>query len=238
MSGVRLSKVTAPSGLVMRTEPSRNSSKILVIPFDEELAVCEIYWPEPVSENIEGIGWGTWIKVRYQGKEGYVFDFYLDKNPQVEIIHADYTESPEFWPKPIVSISAEKPTYYGYTNLWTKTVKLQRSVMANGEVSFNIDGPEREKAKFFLCGMMPKPHIYAYISEYPSKEEILPGTYREFDFGNTRFALFATGQVVIDKSRIHELVDEGPYLLIRDYKVFYCNIDEPSKKAQLLSSKR
>lgn len=80
--------VMASSGLRMRVTPELKGETILTIPYDgvaervdeNDYGVLEV-------EEIKGFKVkGNWIKVRYDGKEGYVFDGFLTKFPLPEAI--------------------------------------------------------------------------------------------------------------------------------------------------------
>jgi len=61
------------SGLKLRTGPSTQATMISVIPFGESITVLES------SNQPQRIEWleGSWIKVDYQGQQGFVFDGFI-----------------------------------------------------------------------------------------------------------------------------------------------------------------
>ena len=63
-------------GLILREKPSRDSKKILLIPFGAETEVLEDFG-EPAY--IDGF-FALWKKIRYNQKVGYVFSAYLTEN--------------------------------------------------------------------------------------------------------------------------------------------------------------
>lgn len=69
--------VMAFSGLKIRTAPGLESQVLKVIPFGERVNVLE---KSEISENVEWFS-GQWIKVEYQGIEGYVFDGFVSDLP-------------------------------------------------------------------------------------------------------------------------------------------------------------
>jgi hypothetical protein len=80
--------VMAMSGLRMRATPELKGKTILTIPYDgivervdnDDYGVLEI-------EEIKGFKIeGNWIKVRHDGKDGYVFDGFLTKFPLPKIV--------------------------------------------------------------------------------------------------------------------------------------------------------
>ncbi|MEM1319981.1 MAG: SH3 domain-containing protein [Bacteroidota bacterium] len=79
--------VSAPSGLSLRAAPSLLSSKILAVPFGKLVTVCSEFRTN--AEEISGTE-GQWVKAFYQGKEGYMFDGYLDAKPNIEVIYSQY----------------------------------------------------------------------------------------------------------------------------------------------------
>ncbi len=74
-SAENLRYVTAASGLVMRSEPSRKGERMQSIPFGRSVEVLDENGP---TETIEGKS-SSWLKVRYAKKEGWVFGAFLNK---------------------------------------------------------------------------------------------------------------------------------------------------------------
>jgi uncharacterized protein YgiM (DUF1202 family) len=68
--------VTSNAGLIMRKSASQKAEKIQTIPYATKLEAGDVGEAEN-GETISGVI-GNWRKVRYKGKEGYVFDGYLD----------------------------------------------------------------------------------------------------------------------------------------------------------------
>ncbi|MBK8967307.1 MAG: SH3 domain-containing protein [Lewinellaceae bacterium] len=68
-------KVTAPSGLVLRTGPNRNTARLDAIPYGEEVLLCS---HTGSVERIEGIT-GKWLKVSWTDKTGYLFSGFLQE---------------------------------------------------------------------------------------------------------------------------------------------------------------
>jgi hypothetical protein len=68
-----LYKVTAPSGLVLRKGPDRNTAKLGSVPFDEEVLSCH---NTGIRETIEEKT-GDWLKVTWADKTGYLFSGFL-----------------------------------------------------------------------------------------------------------------------------------------------------------------
>lgn len=69
--------VLAISGLSLRAIPSQSGQVLKVIDFGESVTMVE---KTDKKENIEWLS-GNWIKVRYQGLEGYVFDGFTSQLP-------------------------------------------------------------------------------------------------------------------------------------------------------------
>jgi len=69
--------VLAISGLKLRVTPELSGQLIKVIPFGESITVIEA---TNISQTIEWMQ-GEWLKVAYQGLEGYVFDGFISKLP-------------------------------------------------------------------------------------------------------------------------------------------------------------
>lgn len=77
--------VSAPSGLSLREGPNRNTAKLDVVPFGEEVLACAV---TNFTETIEG-KYGHWIKVTWADKTGYLFGGFLtmiaERNVQMVI---------------------------------------------------------------------------------------------------------------------------------------------------------
>lgn len=69
--------VLAHSGLSLRSIPKSNGQKITVIPFSESVTILE---KTGIKESIEWMS-GEWVKVRYDGYEGYIFSGFLSELP-------------------------------------------------------------------------------------------------------------------------------------------------------------
>lgn len=68
--------VVSSDGLILREKPSKDSKKILLIPFGAETELMENS-DEP--DYIDGF-FANWKKIKYNDKEGYVFSAYLAKD--------------------------------------------------------------------------------------------------------------------------------------------------------------
>jgi hypothetical protein len=70
-------KVTAQSGLVLRSEDSTSSEKLALIPTDTILSLSQSDFPK--CETIEKT-FGCWLETSYDKKNGWVFTGFLDLN--------------------------------------------------------------------------------------------------------------------------------------------------------------
>ena len=73
--------VNAPSGLVLREEPSRTSEPITTVPDDATVEVIE--------ES------GEWYKVTYNGQEGYLFAEYVEGVEEINTPSTETQENPD-----------------------------------------------------------------------------------------------------------------------------------------------
>lgn len=67
-------RITAPSGMRMRSKPSLKASPVTSVPYDSTLSACETTFGAMSYEGIDGF----WRKVDYKGKTGYMFDGFLE----------------------------------------------------------------------------------------------------------------------------------------------------------------
>ncbi len=68
--------VVSSDGLILREKPSKDSKKILLIPFGAETELME---NSGEQDYIDGF-FADWKKIKYNDKEGYVFSAYLAKD--------------------------------------------------------------------------------------------------------------------------------------------------------------
>lgn len=67
-------RVTAPSGMRMRSKPSLNASVAGSVPYDSLVTACRETFGSMTYEKMNGF----WRKVSYKGKVGYMFDGFLE----------------------------------------------------------------------------------------------------------------------------------------------------------------
>jgi len=74
--------VNASNGLNLRDQPNSNGSKIFLLPFRSEVKILE------QSSDVVTVGGikGSWTKVKYQDKIGWVFNPYLSDSKDFKII--------------------------------------------------------------------------------------------------------------------------------------------------------
>lgn len=70
-------QVIAFSGLKLRAEPNTSGKVLKIIPFGQSVEMLET---EIKRQSIEWLS-GHWVKVRFEGKTGYVFDAFLTELP-------------------------------------------------------------------------------------------------------------------------------------------------------------
>ena len=89
-------KVTANSGLNMRTQANAASEVLTTIPLNSILIACASTSGRLVVGNTSGF----WRQVSFEGKKGYVFDAYLELvDPELRKTLAEKTEKPKPEPK-------------------------------------------------------------------------------------------------------------------------------------------
>ena len=71
--------VTAPSGLNMRTSPDKDAQVLYYLQYGDRVHVVQ-YQSEDHPLRLDWID-GSWVKVSFEGVEGYVFDGYLSSLP-------------------------------------------------------------------------------------------------------------------------------------------------------------
>jgi uncharacterized protein YgiM (DUF1202 family) len=68
----------ARSGLIIRSKPNRESTKLITIPFG---IACKVDMSKSYGEQTINDLEGNWRECTYKGKTGYVFDAYLSESP-------------------------------------------------------------------------------------------------------------------------------------------------------------
>jgi len=70
-------KVIAFSGLKLRAEPNKSGKVLKVIPFAQSVEILD------TLDNVQSVEWltGRWVKIKYEGRTGYVFDAFLTPLP-------------------------------------------------------------------------------------------------------------------------------------------------------------
>lgn len=85
--------VMAPSGLSLRTAPTINSRVLDIIPYGSEIKVIKNTFEDNPFDKFDWVE-GTWIKVNFEGQEGFVFDGFISKLPmpnlQFEKVEDDF----------------------------------------------------------------------------------------------------------------------------------------------------
>ncbi|MGG5208512.1 hypothetical protein ACQWU4_06155 [Chryseobacterium sp. MIQD13] len=67
-------KVTAKRGASIRDIPSKNGNVLIVAPVNSEVEIIQRKVKKDTVDNKQG----SWIKIQYQGKTGYVWEYLLD----------------------------------------------------------------------------------------------------------------------------------------------------------------
>jgi len=85
--------VMAPSGLSLRSAPTINSRLLDVIPYGSEITVIENTFEDNPFEKFDWVE-GNWVKINFEGQEGFVFDGFISKLPmpnlQFEKVEDDF----------------------------------------------------------------------------------------------------------------------------------------------------
>jgi len=79
--------ITAKAGLNLREFANRNSKKIILVPFQSRVDLLQID-ENATTETIDGIQ-GKWVKIKFEGVEGWAFDSYIS-NKYPELIEFNF----------------------------------------------------------------------------------------------------------------------------------------------------
>jgi hypothetical protein len=67
-------KIIAKSGASIRDTPSKNGKVLIIAPLHSEIMVIQRKVQNDMIDNKKG----SWVKVRYQKKTGYVWEYLID----------------------------------------------------------------------------------------------------------------------------------------------------------------
>ena len=87
MSCTQLFEVKAKSGVILRSEPTIKSAKLSKLKYTTVVSGCDLVIP--VDDKIEG-NEGTWLKIQHDGIAGYVFDAYLSRFEEHDVVFPGY----------------------------------------------------------------------------------------------------------------------------------------------------
>lgn len=238
---IYLTKVLAPSGLVLREKPGRGSNKLAVVPNGGEVTICINHEVELVQEQMEDGLAGIWQKAQYKGLEGYLFDAYLDKKHVVEVFMAHY-ELNETLPRPVVGVyPANKeaaPSIY-LTDLRLRKVKVKEEIRTNGEKITFVDKPRHAaEPYFYIAGLPLKDSVQSgFCNIYDEFSNLYPGSSKEFYISSykTKYRVFATGEAFYEPNST-KLDHEGHKVdhFVRNYKVYLQQQSEQGIETQIL----
>lgn len=191
--------VMAISGLKMRTEP--NGKKLLTIPYNsqvEKINDGKDYGDLTVTELKDFEIKGKWIKVKYDGKEGFVFDGYLTKLPL-----------------PDKNVTYEKTeSYSGYMEYYIKR-KFESSSISYWTEKFGDCEP---KEKNCICATKQNYFNNKIIYRNTWCQEL--GVQEEFDFKDISLAEIYSISKVIYKNKSDDM-GESNYTYNKKKNSFY-----------------
>ena len=212
---VSLQKVTAKSGLVLRSLPSTDSKKILLIPpgakvlvgFDHQLSVLD---------SIEGEE-GYWMRAKFANTEGFVFDAFLEKETQYSVFYDPEMNMPSGVKTPFAGLFAGNEMETGLQDFDLFQVE-EKITASSGEESFypELDVDYERFPSFFLSGISTqKTVVNGHYFDY-SDGILFPGKIQQLYFNGTHYSLFASGEV----EQVYATSEDAwMNLRIKDYKI-------------------
>jgi hypothetical protein len=69
-----LAKIIAKKGASIRDKPSKNGKILIIAPANSEVKIIQRKVQNDIVDNKQG----SWVKVRYLGKTGYVWEYLID----------------------------------------------------------------------------------------------------------------------------------------------------------------
>ena len=208
--------ITANSGLSMRAEPNLKSNKIQAIPYGKEVMICPEYYG--MSDQIEGVD-GQWVKAFYRGKEGYMFNGFMEAQKPIEVI------IPKSW---IGETFPNDKKFYGiYLNEFDETYGDQKFRM--NKIDFDIDTVQlAEIPPFYYAKLKENDHPQFLISGIESSRTegivgkafeskfLYPGETVSLTTGSeAHYHIYAKGRVLESKGGD----DMNPISMIKNYEL-------------------
>jgi len=219
-SAGNLYAVTAKSGLSLRGAPSLVSNKLLAVPFGKEVTVCSEYQSE--TEEIGGTQ-GQWVRAWYRGKEGYLFNAYLEAQEPIEVLYSG------------VGL-AEKVTYFG---LYEKEGFYQIQKYGLTPDSMLSDGtliaPELSQIKgiqeplFLFSGIETNKTDNIIGRQFDSKF-LFPGESVYLETEQAAYYVYAKGSVVSNDDENNP----NPFSMIRNYQLRVRKVSGEESEDQVL----
>ena len=193
---VAIRKVTARSGLSLRSAPSLDSAKLAVIPFGAKVQIG--YGFDSELDRVDGIS-GTWVIARYEGQEGYLFDGFLEKTSAYSIFLDVEMNMPLYVEAPLSGLFAADELHSGYQQFDLRELAIDTVVWDDGVDSYAYPEVKLEGEKYpsyFFTGIpTDKPTLEAHYFEYETSA-FHPGSIRTFNFNGNQYTVYATGNVV------------------------------------------
>jgi hypothetical protein len=189
---ISLRTVNAKSGLIFRGGPSTKSVIITTIPFGEKVLVGRDYeLNEPaIFENIQGY----WVKAIYNGREGYLFDGFLNDKPAYDIFQNMDLNLPLLDRAPFIGLFAELndqnyPVNIFFEEMESDTVDYLSEIETNIYAELKIK--DNKYPLYVFTGLENKRHpIDAELFEM-DEGFLYPGSMRNVYFSGSNYTLYA-----------------------------------------------
>lgn len=231
---ISLRTVNAKSGLILRGGPSTKSVIITTIPFGEKVLVGRDYeLNEPaIFENIQGY----WVKAIYHGREGYLFDGFLNDKPAYDIFQNMDLNLPLRDRAPFIGLFAELDDHYSPANLFFEKMEFD-TVDYLSEIETNIYAElkinDNKYPMYVFTGLENKSHpIDAELFEI-EEGFLYPGSMRTVYFSGSNYTLYATGEVVKTEPKNS---DNGQTMTIKNYEVILERRSPDAVQSQVIMS--
>ncbi len=127
--------VDSKTGLIVRQAPNTKSAKLGVIPFGFFVTVIQVTGHQ---ETLFGKT-GHWMKIQWNGKEGYAFGGFLQKNEMLKDVPVIQSTAPVMWDwsgKYYGGLDCSGSTYSGYQQYFL----LEEKADGRQTVSYTHDG--------------------------------------------------------------------------------------------------
>ena len=233
---ISLRKVTAKSGLVLRELPNANSRKIAGIPFGEKVIVgidYDFQKKEIIEDEL-----GYWVRAKYHGHEGFLFNGFLSNLPEYDIVQDAEWELSLTGDKDYMGLFANSPEPFTQGEMQFKKVHID-TVEYIGENTVEVLGVmnvENERYPYYVFTGLNNYERNIDVRMFEMEEgNIYPGVMRTVYYSGSNYTLYATGQVMRSQN---DSTENWETMTVKNYKVILERRSPDAVQHQVIMEKK